>query len=502
MSRLSRIALLGFIATIPAACDTSEKARPQTGPVPGYTGVVLDTSSDPRVAFDGNGNAIAVWSQFDGTRKNIWANRYTMASGWSAPQLIETEGGDADFPRIAINTNGSALVVWEQTDATRRNIWANRYDAVRQAWGTAQLLEIDNAGFAIAPHVAIDANGNGMAVWQQFDGVRNNIWANRYDAATGKWEECANANGVIVVCPKTIESGPEDADGPQIAVDGKGDFLAVWRSLAHGPNPNQYDSVQNRRYNLWGSRHAVASGWDAPRLVSDNTVLLVSGVPDPANPVISGNADTPHIAMDAAGNALAVWVQSNHLFASRYDAALNQWAPVPRRVDQDPNWTAAAPQITMNAMGDAIVVWEQYFDNLPHDGTPAWKNIRAGRYSAATRLWGAPQLVETSDTGHALAPHIAIDALGDALAVWRQWDGARYSVWANRYDALAGWGTALLAENIDSGDALSPHVAVDGAGNATAVWAQHDNSSVRDRIHANRYTTGGGWGVPGLIEAP
>jgi hypothetical protein len=30
-------------------------------------------------------------------------------------------------------------------------------------------------------------------------------------------------------------------------------------------------------------------------------------------------------------------------------------------------------------------------------------------------------------------PQVAIDANGNALAVWYQSDGATYSVWANRY---------------------------------------------------------------------
>jgi len=30
----------------------------------------------PQVAFDASGNALAVWYQHDGTRANIWANRY------------------------------------------------------------------------------------------------------------------------------------------------------------------------------------------------------------------------------------------------------------------------------------------------------------------------------------------------------------------------------------------------------------------------------------------
>ncbi|MDX1253242.1 MAG: hypothetical protein IDH49_13520 [Gammaproteobacteria bacterium] len=553
MTRLSRIALLGFIATLLTACDTSEKALPQTGPAPGYTGVVLNTSSDPRLAFDGNGNAIAVWSQFDGTRKNIWARRYTAASGWNTPQLIETNGGDADFPRLVFDGRGNAVVIWRHIEVVQAtieildnpntpidetkfpphceaakvatgSILVNRYDAIKQQWIGVQQIETDNSIVVVErvkddgvvecrlkghdaynPVIAADANGDFMAVWEQYfdnDPYNNtppsrSIRVNRYDAVAAQWQ----GSGLI---PGLTANDPGDANAPQIAGDGKGNFTVVWRSLAYDRSAaNQYNSAQNRRYNLWGNRYAAGSGWGAAALVSDNTVLLVNGVPDLTNPIISGNADTPHIAMDAAGNALAVWVQSNHLFTNRYDVTLNQWVPAPQRVDPDPNWTAAAPQIAMNAAGDAILVWEQYFDVDPHDGTPAWKNIRASRYNAATRLWGAPQLIETNDTGHALAPQIAMDALGNAMAVWQQWDDTQkqYSVWANRYDTLLGWELALLIEDIGSGDALSPHVAVDGTGNVTAVWAQHDNKAVRNRIYANRYTIGGGWGEAGLLEA-
>lgn len=32
----------------------------------------------------------------------------------------------------------------------------------------------------IAKEIGVDPNGNAVAVWYQYDGTRNNIWANRY----------------------------------------------------------------------------------------------------------------------------------------------------------------------------------------------------------------------------------------------------------------------------------------------------------------------------------
>jgi len=45
---------------------------------------------------------------------------------------------------------------------------------------TAQLIETDDAGNANAPQIAFDASSNALAVWQQSDGTRFNIWANRF----------------------------------------------------------------------------------------------------------------------------------------------------------------------------------------------------------------------------------------------------------------------------------------------------------------------------------
>ena len=47
-------------------------------------------------------------------------------------------------------------------------------------WGDRVLIETDDAGFALIPQVAVDPNGNAVAVWEQSDRGRFNIWANRF----------------------------------------------------------------------------------------------------------------------------------------------------------------------------------------------------------------------------------------------------------------------------------------------------------------------------------
>jgi len=93
--------------------------------------------------------------------------------------LIETDNaGGANSPQIAMDATGNAIAVWNQFDGARYNVWANRY-TTGSGWGAATLIETDNAGSVSSPQIAMDANGNAVAVWYQFDGTRYNVWANR-----------------------------------------------------------------------------------------------------------------------------------------------------------------------------------------------------------------------------------------------------------------------------------------------------------------------------------
>ncbi|MBF8258450.1 MAG: repeat-containing protein [Actinobacteria bacterium] len=78
-------------------------------------------ASSPQVAMDGSGNVIAVWVQSDGAIGSIWSNRYIPSSGWGTASPIEVRSVQASSPHVAI-MNNYAVAVWEEWDGTRRNI--------------------------------------------------------------------------------------------------------------------------------------------------------------------------------------------------------------------------------------------------------------------------------------------------------------------------------------------------------------------------------------------
>jgi hypothetical protein len=129
-----------------------------------------------KVVMDAAGNGMAVWGQSGGT----WASRYATGTGWGNARRIETDNaGDASSAQVAMDSAGNAFAVWQQSDGTRTSIWANRYTP-GSGWGNARRIET-HADDASLPQVAADAAGNALAVWQQSDGTRISIWANRYE---------------------------------------------------------------------------------------------------------------------------------------------------------------------------------------------------------------------------------------------------------------------------------------------------------------------------------
>ena len=432
-----------FLTILLTACGGGGDSSPTSKDWGTATLIETDNTGSaylPRVAIDPNGNAIAVWAQSDGTRDNIWANRYDAVTGWGTATLIETDNaGNAGFPRVAIDPNGNAIAVWAQSDGTRNNIWANRYDAFT-GWGTAILIETNDVWYASSPQVAFDTNGNALVVWNQSDGTRTNIWANRYDAVTG-W-------GTAILI-ETDDAGSAGNQG--VAFDPNGNALAVW------------EQSDGTRTNIWANRYDAVTGWGTATLIETDD---------------SGDVNAPHVAFDPNGNAIAVWAQYDgtrfNIWANRYDAATG-WGTA-TLIENDNAGSAGLPQVAFDADGNALAIWTQ------SDGV-RW-NIWANRYDAATS-WGTATPFETNDALHASVPQIAFDPNGNALAVWEQFDDTRDNIWANRYDATTGWGTPTIIETDDTGDAGSPHVAIDANDNALAVWHQSDGT--RSNIWANRY---------------
>jgi len=116
-------------------------------------------------------DAVAVWQHGDIGLQDIWysiwddsSSHWWTASGAQASPLSELAGNDVD-PNIAFDRQGNALALWshETGDAgLGYDIWYSKWSG--SAW-TAPAEVASLIGDDSDPAVALDANGWGIAVW-------------------------------------------------------------------------------------------------------------------------------------------------------------------------------------------------------------------------------------------------------------------------------------------------------------------------------------------------
>lgn len=182
-----------------------------------------NTAKPLDMALDDRGNAMVVWEQKTKDQRAIWANRYLADRGWDQPVRLELESrqGDSRNPAVAFDARGSAIVMWWKAGSDG-NVVANRYTP-GEGWGQAVAVSTQS-GLMGYPRFIFDRDGNALAVWAQYARQGGQVVrASRYTIGSG-WSPPALIS---------VESGEEKHD-PRIALDAEGNAIAVWWQRGRG----------------------------------------------------------------------------------------------------------------------------------------------------------------------------------------------------------------------------------------------------------------------------
>jgi hypothetical protein len=394
------------------------------------------TSSEPEIAIDAQSNAIAVWEHaiVNQQRSAIWANRYNRTDLWSEPVAIDSGTGDASDPALAVDDAGNAIAVWVRRDGQPGNtrIWSNRYDAALGAWDTAELLQSGEILRANAPDVAAAPNGIALAVWVQdeMDTVDRAIWSRTYTAGSG-WGDAGSIS--------EVDAAAVLANNLSVGMDDEGNGLAVWtRATLDGDvvwanrftagsgwgtpeliKPDESTSARGVRLSVGaaGDAFVVWSQGDGTR--EDVWAARWSGTaweaPERVDQYDDGEKRTPDIAVDGAGIAHAVWAQVEdpfiNIWASQYTPGSGWEDPIliePPNEDPNEDGDATLPRAGINTAGNAFVVWLQTDEN--------WSSVWSNRLDPETG-WFEAEVIEDIDRP-ARPPVIAVGEDRRAHALW------------------------------------------------------------------------------------
>jgi hypothetical protein len=153
-----------------------------------------------------SGNAVAIWTESSFSTQVQAA--YFNGTRWLAPVTIAT----GTFPQVGVPTSGAAIAVWlNYLNTSSTQIFASRFNPTNNTW--SQQVQISSSGINSAPQIAVNSQGNALAVWIQ--NYPPSVQGATFNASTGAWSG-----------PFTIISG--SVTSPQVTVDNSNNGIVMW----------------------------------------------------------------------------------------------------------------------------------------------------------------------------------------------------------------------------------------------------------------------------------
>jgi hypothetical protein len=379
------------------------------------------------------------------------------APTWLAPSKLSAAGRSAETPQVSVDAQGDALAVWARVDegSGLTVIEASGRPAGSGSWQSPVKLS-DPMLQGTVPEVALDSSGDAVATWLSYDGSEYSIDAATRPGLNGAWQS--------PVTLKTVGMSLMEPAGPDLAVDPAGEAVVVW--------PRAEKTIE-------ASTKPAGGSFQTPE-------------------TLSSGAEAQHpaeVAIDAAGEATAVWEGKSGgdvLTTAAIKSAGGKWQAA--KALSAPGGNANEPRVAMNARGDAVAIWERF------EGEEI---IEAASKPASSSTWGAPTGLTKPETGKGepAGQQVAIDASGDLVGVWSRTDASHDIVEAtDGHVSRASWTAPVAVSGLGGNVEEAPEVSVNGAGNAVVVWERLSGTSEVIEA-ASGLAASGSWQAPVALSA-
>ncbi|QRK10130.1 Ig-like domain-containing protein [Archangium violaceum] len=332
----------------------------------------------PAVAVNEVGFGVAVWELHVGSQVDLYAVEYSPGSGWSTPHLLETRAEPVSTPRVGVDAQGNALVVWRQSDGGAESLWAARL--VKDGGWSAPLLLESGPGATSVPTLALEGSGRALVAWLQPDsGGTPRVQASRFVPGSG-WTPPEQA----------AASGEGTSVSAALSADGSAFILFRWRDAGTGSS------------SLYATRFVPGEGWREP------TAALGDAPP---------GGDDPAVAMDRWGRAMVSWTGprtgSSTVFLKRFTPE-NGWQPV--AMDQG---QSVQPSVAADGQGNFHIVWVENVSGVDR--------VFGARYPEGATTLSFIGALEPVHGGTSKRPRVRANGAGAAVTVWYRDNGGGFS---------------------------------------------------------------------------
>ncbi len=202
----------------------------------------FDEQNDPVVAAR-PGGFVVVWESYDqdGFREGVFRR---LLDGTGTPlggdlQVNVFTAGNQEDAAVAVRDDGSFVVVWDASgdqDGDARGIFGRLFDTAGEPVGAELPINSGTAGDQNDPVVAVQSDGSFLVVWETYTSLltQEELVGRRFDSL-------GNPVGVDFAINVHTVNDQEDV---AIGVDGNDGFVVVWESDGQD---GSYDSIAGRR---------------------------------------------------------------------------------------------------------------------------------------------------------------------------------------------------------------------------------------------------------------
>ncbi len=280
------------------------------------------------------------------------------------------------------------------------------------------------------------------------------------------------------------------ASSPRIASDGRGNIVAAWREV--DGDQSSIRAAFRQKGEAWGEVRRIstpAASTESPELAMDrlgNAVAVwhrstgrdsvVQAAVRPAGGTWSAAQDLSaagDLAFNAdvaleAGRLTAVWTvvrERRSIVQSSSRTIDGSWEPA--ETVSDPSDNSYAPAVAMDDGGGAVASWQR------SDG--GFLVVQAA-LRTSDGDWSGPEALSGRGR-HATRPVVAMDANGNALVGWVRYNGSWFAAQVARLSSGETWAPAQnLSER--GGNAGGLDLAMNRRGDAVVTWVQGNLTAI------------------------
>jgi hypothetical protein len=375
---------------------------------------------NPHVVMAPEGTAVLAWQGAEG---GLVTATVSPAGELSPPQRLVPATTYAVLPReagLAVGADGTAVVVWREDDPSSPPIDPNTgivRAAFRPPGGSfGAPLILTDAQYSSDPRVSVDGQGQATVVWVSDDPPPNEEWKPHR-----AWVAQGDATSGFAP-PEGLSAPDGERSGTDIGIDGnaRGDLVVAWGAPGYPPAPMAI-RARAAGESEWGPIQSVATLTNSvqyPKVAVDpagNSAVVwrdaldgsppftyrpaggAFGAPVKAAAEVPGYGGESSLEIDSRGRVVTIWgddpgtsgpaqgpIQTTRFSPGRgFEPLSNIAGPAGSR--------SLRPDIALDAAGNGAVVWEggdEPEDDEPYpspgDEPPRTRPIKVAFYDTAS----------------------------------------------------------------------------------------------------------------------